>query len=233
MHIVVHGAEGRMGRRICALAEDDDRFEVTARAGRATAPDHLAARDVACDVVVDFSSPEGLDGAVRIALDHAAALLVGTTGLATGNLRQLDEAARSIALMVAPNTALGVAVLAHLVGEAGRLLGPSFDVEIAERHHAGKRDAPSGTALMLGDVLRSRAGRTVPAERIRSSREGEIVGEHRVRFTDGRETLEIAHSALSRDLFAAGALRAAAWLAGQDPGRYAIANSLGAGLSAP
>jgi 4-hydroxy-tetrahydrodipicolinate reductase len=223
IRLVVHGARGRMGARVCALAERDERFTVVARLDREEAEQI----DVpACDVVIDFSTPDGAALAAQRAQRHRAALLVGTTGLSGEIVRRLGDAARSIPIVVAPNTSLGVAVLAHLAAEAARLLGPAFDIDVVEAHHSGKRDAPSGTALRLVAAMAERGGRTVAPERVHAIRAGEIVGEHTIRFSGPGECLALSHSAVSRDLFAAGALRIAAWLRGRPPGTYTVEQTL-------
>ena len=128
--------------------------------------------------------------------------------------------------MIAPNTSLGVAVLNHLAAVAAGLLGTRYGVNLIEAHHTGKRDAPSGTALRIADTLR-RAGAELPAESIHAIRSGDVVGEHTVEFAGGGERIRICHMATSRDLFARGALEAAAWLHGRPPGRYTIEQALG------
>ena len=131
--------------------------------------------------------------------------------------------------MVAPNTSLGAAVLVHLATVAARLLGPEYQVNLIEVHHTGKRDAPSGTALRIAEALRREAGADLPPERIHAIRSGDVVGEHTVELAAAGERLRLCHLATSRDLFARGALRAAAWLHGRPPGRYAIEEVVGLG----
>ena len=225
--LIVHGARGRMGQRIAALAADDSRFEIVAAIDQDNASELDAPTCPACDAIIDFSTPEGAARAVQFAADTGAACLVGTTGLSAQNLDTVDEAARSSAIMIAPNTSLGVAVMSHLVSEAARLLGDDFDVDLVESHHSGKRDAPSGTALRLVDAIRRRTGVELPADRVHAIRAGDIVGEHTLRFAGPGERLEIMHSATSRDVFARGALRAARWLCDRAPGRYTIEHALG------
>jgi 4-hydroxy-tetrahydrodipicolinate reductase len=216
-----------MGQRVQSLARDDARFEIAAALGRENAAAHGHEAGFRGDVVIDFSSPDGAMRAMEIALRERAALLVGTTGLSRGNLRVLDDAARSIAVMIAANTARGVAVVTHLVTEAARLLGERFDVDLLETHHSAKRDAPSGTALRLIDALRDCAGLTLARDRVHSIRAGTVIGEHVIRFSGPGENLEISHAVADRDVFAAGALDAAAWLHGRPPARYTIGQALG------
>ena len=162
IRVVVHGAEGRMGTRICERARRDARFDLVS----------LDAMN-SCDVIIDFSSSEGAAQAAQLAARHSAAIVVGTTGLSAKTARVLDEIADSVPLLVAPNTSLGMAVAMRLAVSAARALGPTWRVEIEERHHAAKRDAPSGTALRIAEVLAAEAGRRVdPA--VRGNRAGGV-----------------------------------------------------------
>ncbi len=209
-----------MGARVCVLARNDPRFELVAKIDReATAG--AAATVQPCDAFIDFSSDQGTLRAIGMAMDCRASILVGTTGLSLQTQEAIEVAARRVAVMVAPNTSLGVAVLAQLAARAARLLGDEFDVNLIETHHAAKRDAPSGTALRIAEVLRE-AGATLPPESLHAIRGGDVVGEHTVEFAGPGERLRLCHLATSRDIFAAGALRATAWLCGQPPGRYGI-----------
>lgn len=218
--VAIFGAAGRMGTRLLALAAADDRFRVAGAIDRGAPPS-----DLSFDVLIDFSSPEGTEAARELAVSRRAALLVGTTGLRPETLDGLRRAAREVPVLLAANTSLGVAVLRHLVREAVRLL-PGFDIDIVESHHKAKRDAPSGTALALAAAASS-AGRTLPPEHLHALRGGDIVGEHTVQFAGPGETIRLEHVAVSRDLFALGALRAAAWLAGRPPGWYAMEDVVG------
>jgi 4-hydroxy-tetrahydrodipicolinate reductase len=225
--LFINGAKGRMGARIIDLAQRDARFRVAA----AHDLDDLNSADRlpvgTFDVIIDFSSDEGALHAAQLAVKHRAALLVGTTGLSSKSLDAIESAARAAAVVVAPNTSLGVAVMTHLAIEAARLLGSEFNVDLIDFHHAAKRDAPSGTALRLAAAIRDRAAVNLDTSRIHSIRAGEIIGEHQLHFAGPGETLTITHSATSRDLFARGALRCAAWLHGKPHGRYTIEQTLG------
>jgi 4-hydroxy-tetrahydrodipicolinate reductase len=214
-----------MGERICALARQDARFLLVAEHD-VSAPLSQAIHGT-FDVLVDFSSDEGTRAAAAFAEAGAVPLLVGTTGLQTATLAALDRASARCAVLVAPNTSRGVAVMGHLAVEAARLLGGSWQVDLFEQHHRRKLDAPSGTARRLLGLLRDRAGLDLPPERVHCVRAGEIIGEHELQFAGPGEVLRIEHRAGSRDLFAQGALDGAAWLAGQPPGRYTIEQSLG------
>lgn len=244
--LCIVGASGRVGSRIVALALDDERFTISStptRAGstrtRALITD-ASAREItpktaekphdlpACEVVVDFSSPSALSLSIDIATHHRAALLVGTTGLDSAQIDALKKFSTSRAVIVAPNTSMGVCVLADAVARAARLLGPGFECSIVEAHHSRKKDAPSGTALRLRDTIRS-AGHAISDEQVIAMRGGDVIGEHTVRFAGHGEYLEFTHRATSRDLFARGALAAAAWLKGRAAGWYTVNDVLGIG----
>lgn len=243
IELIVNGAAGRMGARICALAATDKRFNLVAAIepsgssaiGRDAASGLLLDRAVKIGdhapnsrggVVIDFSSPAGTAGATRIALERGAALIVGTTGLVGDAVNQLRSAGQSIPVLLAPNMSLGVAVIAHAAAVVAGALGPGFACSIVEAHHSQKKDAPSGTALRLAASVRS-AGGSLGDDQVLAVRGGDVIGEHTVRFAGPGEYLELTHRATNRDLFALGALRAAAWLAGKPAGWYSIEDALG------
>ena len=219
-----------MGARTCSLACDDPRFGLVAQIDLESNTNPANNVGAPIDAVIDFSSDEGARNAVRIALQHHAAVLVGTTGLSPQTLTDIEVATRTIPVMVAPNTSLGVAVLNHLAAVTAGLLGPRYGVNLIEAHHTRKRDAPSGTALRIADTLR-RAGAELPAECIHAIRSGDIIGEHTVEFAGGGERIRISHIATTRDLFVRGALEAIAWLHGRPPGGYTIEQALGLGTA--
>ena len=226
IRLTVFGARGRMGRRVCSLARGDARFDLVAEVDP-DGPDAPRAEPepspgAACDAVIDFSTDQGALQATRHALQQGAALLVGTTGLTAQTLKNIELASRSLPLIIAPNTSRGVALCNHLIVEIARRLGPDFDVNIIEKHHAGKRDAPSGTALRFAETLRSRAGIELPDHCMHSVRSGDIVGEHAIEFAGRGEQIKIEHVVTNREVFALGALNATAWLCGRKPGRYTI-----------
>jgi 4-hydroxy-tetrahydrodipicolinate reductase len=194
-------------------------------------------------VVIDFSRPDLSLRALNVCRAARIPIVVGTTGHGAEFDARVAAAAREIAVLVAPNTSLGVAVARELVRIAAQALPPDFDIEIVEAHHKHKVDAPSGTALALAesaakargldplaDTLTGRVGQAPrrPGEiGIASIRAGDIVGTHNVLFAGAGERLTIGHEATDRSVFAQGAIRAAGWLAAQNPGRYAMANVLG------
>ena len=219
------GASGRMGTRIEALAASDETFRIACKGTRAGLQGHAAHGEI--DVILDFSSESGTRQAIQLAKASGAAILVGTTGLSTEVRLELESLARTNAVLVAPNTSLGVAVTRKLARIAAELLGPSgWAVDIVESHHDRKKDAPSGTAIALARSL-AEGGMSVDSERIHAIRAGDTVGEHEIRFAGPSERIHLMHQAVSRDLFAAGALRAARWLAGRPAGMYSMDDVLG------
>ena len=182
-----------------------------------------AAAAAGADVIVDFSSPSGAVAAANAASACGTALVVGTTGLGPGEKAAIEEAARRVAVVLAPNMSVGAVTMYRLAAEAARLLGPGFRPAIFEAHHRHKKDAPSGTALRLAEVL------SVPRGEVQAVRGGDVVGDHTVLLLGDGERIEIVHRATSRDAFAMGALRAARWVAGRPAGLYDMASVLGLG----
>ena len=225
--LLIHGASGRMGQALLRLAADDPGLAVVGAVSRKPTqrvidgvPQFGASelRGVPpFDVAIDFSLPAGFDTLLALCLERGAALVSGTTGLSNTQLAAIDSAAQRIAILWAANFSLGVAVLTELVERAAEAL-PRWQCDILEQHHVHKQDAPSGTALALGAAAGSK--------RYVSIRAGDIVGDHTVQFTGEGERLELVHRAGNRDIFARGALHAAARLAGRPPGRYALRDLL-------
>ncbi|MDZ7588800.1 MAG: 4-hydroxy-tetrahydrodipicolinate reductase [Parasphingorhabdus sp.] len=199
-----------------------------------------------CDVLVDFSAPSALRDTLDACLSTATPIVIGTTGLEPEHHAMIDASAQKIALLQTGNTSLGVTMLAQLVREAAARLGDDWDIEIVEMHHRHKVDAPSGTALLLGDAAaqgrklklsgnseRGRDGvmgaRKRGAIGFASLRGGTVAGDHNVIFAGEEERIELIHRAESRSIFARGAVRAAMWLVSQKPGRYTMENLLGLG----
>lgn len=195
------------------------------------------------DVVIDFTAPEASVLHARIAARTGKPLVIGTTGFSESERAEITEQANSVPILLTPNASLGVNVMLDLVKKTASLLGPDFVIEILEAHHGQKQDAPSGTALALGQAaaegrgidLRSHAvysrhGRTGPRQdhEIGFSvlRGGDIVGEHTVYFVGQGERIELTHRATDRAIFAKGALKAARWLVGQKAGFYTMADFL-------
>jgi 4-hydroxy-tetrahydrodipicolinate reductase len=246
VRVAVAGALGRMGQAVAAAAGD----AVTARFDRpGVEGEGLVSADEAlgaCDVVIDFTTAAAsAELATRCAERGGPALVIGSTGYSPEQLAQIEQAAKRIPIVRSGNFSLGVNVLQGLVGQAAKLLGPEdWDIEVFEAHHSRKVDAPSGTALMLGDaaaksrgvelrnVMESvREGVTGPRREgaigFAVMRGGDIVGEHSVTFAAKEEILTLSHSARDRGLFAKGALAAARWVVGRPPGLYDMQHVLG------
>ncbi len=232
VRVLVHGASGRMGQALLRLAAArDDMTIVAAVSGRAPRQrvidgvPYFGASELAgappFDVAIDFSLPGGFDALLALCRARRAALVSGTTGLNDAQRSALAEAGEQIPVLWASNFSLGVAVLQDLVARASAVL-PGWDCDIVESHHTRKLDAPSGTALTLGQA--AAAGGATP--HYASIRAGDIVGEHLVQFTSQGERIELVHRATNRDIFAGGALHVAARLAGRAPRQYAIGDLL-------
>jgi 4-hydroxy-tetrahydrodipicolinate reductase len=220
--------EGRMGKAIAEAVMEDRAFSID--------PDHG-------DVIVDFSAPEALAASLERSVRAAVPILIGTTGLDDLASRRIADASRSVAVLRASNTSLGVALLEELVERAARVLGPKWDVEVLEMHHRSKRDAPSGTALTLGEAAARGRGKPMRREEARSGRQlereegaigfaalrgGTVVGDHDVIFAGTEERLILSHRAENRMIFARGALAAARFLKGKPPGLYGMRDVVGA-----
>jgi 4-hydroxy-tetrahydrodipicolinate reductase len=238
--IGIFGSAGRMGQAITTLLKACG----AGHAGGADIGDDAAGLAEASDVLVDFSAPDALDSHLAAARMARTPILIGTTGLGEAHHALIDEAAREIAVLQAANTSLGVNLLAHLVRDAASRLGSDWDIEIVEMHHRHKIDAPSGTALLLGEAAaagrgttlgevaeQGRAGLTGPradgAIGFASLRGGSVPGDHMAVFATEGERLELGHRAETREIFARGAIKAALWLADKSPGRYSMADVLG------
>lgn len=269
INVAVLGASGRMGMALVRLVAADGRLKLS---GVAAEPgDPALGRDAgavagidalgvaitgdlsvalkgpagSCDVAIDFTAPAATAKHAAACAAGGHALVVGTTGLGSGEYAALAEASRRIPVLHARNMSLGVAVLTELAAQAARLLNPGFDIEITETHHRHKKDAPSGTALQLGEAVaaargwklddvavhdrprQAPAGRPVKSIGFTALRGGAVVGDHTVMFAGDEELLELTHRATDRAVFARGALRAAHWLVGKPAGLYTLADVLG------
>jgi 4-hydroxy-tetrahydrodipicolinate reductase len=264
MNIGIVGCAGRMGRMLLGAVIGQDGLTLsggtespghtnveddlgvlagTASAG-VLASDDTAALFAASDVVIDFTVPATTQTHAALAAVHNAALVIGTTGLSADDQAAVKAAAKKVAVVQAANMSVGVNVLLGLAQQAAGLLGDDYDIEIVEMHHRHKIDAPSGTALALGNSVA--AGRNVDLEkssvRVRDGhtgaretgtigfatlRGGDVAGDHTVMFAGDGERIELTHKASSRSVFAKGAVRAARWTKGQAPGLYSMRNVLG------
>ena len=226
VRISLFAPNGRMGKAIAASVAETDDFEI--------ADDG--------DVLIDFSAPGALQASLERAVSAGIPILVGTTGLGEEADRRIAEASKSVAVLRAANTSLGVAVLSDLVERAAHALGPDWDIEIVEMHHRMKADAPSGTALALGEAAAKGRGSPMHAERGRdgtglkrqegaigfaSLRGGSVAGEHDVIFAGRDERVILSHRAESRMIFARGALAAARFLVGKPAGLYSMRDVIG------
>ncbi len=258
------GAGGKMGARLIALALETPGVRVSAAIERPGHPSlgrdagesagvgplgvaishDVTASLEAGDIVIDFTTADSTRALVSRAAMSNTALVIGTTGLAPDGLDAIRQASGRIPIVFGPNMSLGMNVMFKVVADIARALGAGYDLEIVEAHHRYKKDAPSGTALKLGQVLAEATSRQLdevgvytrhgdigarkPTEiGIQTIRAGDIVGDHTVLFGGLGERLEVTHSATSRDTFARGALRAAQWLSGRSPGLYDMQDVLG------
>lgn len=231
--LLIHGASGRMGQALLRLAAEDSSLQVVAAVVRKPPIQrvidgipHFAASELSgapvFDVAIDFSLPEGFDLVLALCVERGVGLVSGTTGISEQQQAALAAAANKIALVWATNFSLGVAVLAQLVERAAAAL-PGWDCDIVESHHVHKKDAPSGTALTLGESAQH--GGAEP--RYASLRAGDIIGEHFVQFSGLGERVELVHRATNRDIFARGALHAAKQLRQRSPGQYRVRDLVG------
>lgn len=238
--VLLVGAKGRMGQAIAAAAEAAGAVIVAAL----DQGDDLTKEIDACEVVVDFSHPSATDAICQACLGGGKPLVVGTTGHSDEERALLGKAAKSLPIVFSPNFSVGVNALFWLTRKAAEILGPDFNLEIVETHHRLKKDAPSGTAKKLAEILcevrkldyaknvaHGREGMIGerPAGEIgmHSIRAGDVVGDHTVTFAVRGERLELTHKASSRETFAAGALRAAKWAVGRPSGLYSMEDVLG------
>lgn len=262
VRIGITGATGRMGRELVRLVAAGESTILSGATDLAGAPgmgenlrdetgaslgvrldSEMESLFVISDVVIDFTAPEATLEFARLAADTGTALVIGTTGLTAAQQARIEAAAESAPVLQAANFSLGIAVMRRLVEQAAAAMGPEFDIEILEMHHNRKIDAPSGTALALGNSAakgrgldleqvsaRGRDGVTGPrgASEIgfAALRGGDVAGEHSVIFAGPQERLELTHRAGNRTIFARGAIAAATWLAGQPPGLYSMEDML-------
>ena len=231
VRVLIHGASGRMGQTLMRLAAEREDLSIVAAVAPPSAEAALLGQPFHpldrieyvpdFDVAIDFSLPAGFDAILALCAERGAALVSGTTGLVSHQRASLYGASSRIAVLWAANFSLGVAVLEDLVERAAATLH-AWDCDIVESHHTRKLDAPSGTALALGEA--AKRGGADP--RYASLRAGDIVGEHLVQFAGQGERIELIHRATSRDIFARGALHAAVRLAGRAPGEYRLRDLL-------
>ncbi len=262
--VAVTGAAGRMGRMLVAAVTAAQDMRLSAALEHAQSP-HIGAdagevagigtvdvaigADIAAvvddfDVLVDFSVPAATLAKLDVCVANHKGVVIGTTGFDAAGLAAIDQAAQAVPLVIAPNMSVGVNVAFKLVASAAKALGDDVDVEVVEAHHRHKIDAPSGTAVRMGEILANALGRDLATDAVfgregitgardsrsigfHSLRGGDIVGEHTVVFAGAGERIEITHRASSRENFAAGAVRAVRFVAGRVAGRYGMDDVLG------
>jgi 4-hydroxy-tetrahydrodipicolinate reductase len=221
LRVALIGAKGRMGQTIVDLAEGHSKIDIVAQAD---VGDSIDAAMKNCDVAVDFSIASAIDEVCAAASKNGRALVVGTTGHSPQQRQLIQKTAKSLPVVLASNFSIGVNALFALTRRAAEIFGTEFKPLIVETHHTKKKDAPSGTAKTLGEILKSELKIDIPIESIR---EGDVVGEHTVTFAGPSERLELTHRAGSREIFALGALRAAEWVVGKSPSLYSMQDVLG------
>jgi 4-hydroxy-tetrahydrodipicolinate reductase len=239
--IIITGSKGRMGQALIACAAKIPDLQI---AGQVDKDDDLRSVIEKCDVVIDFSLHSATPQVAELCAAHKKALVIGTTGHSDAEQSKIKEQKTKIPIVWSSNYSTGVNTLFWLTRKAAEILGPGFDLEVVEMHHRMKKDAPSGTAKSLAEILAAvrneqlekvarhgRVGivgeRTAPEIGIHSIRGGDVVGDHTVMFANAGERLELTHKASSRDTFANGALRAAQWVVKQKPGIYDMQDVLG------
>ena len=248
LDILLNGCNGKMGNAISSCCKNSSEYRIACGVDLYQSeiqpfPVFPSFQQVDChaDVIIDFSSPASIDNEIAFALDKKLPLVVGTTGLTDADKQKLVSLSRSVPVFNSSNMSLGINLQKDLICEAAKVLGDSFDIEIIEKHHNLKKDAPSGTAYLLADALKSelpydpvytysRKESTEKREKkeigIHSIRGGTIVGEHEVLFIGNDEVISIKHQAFSKNVFAEGALRAAAFIANKKPGFYSMPDLL-------
>ena len=244
--LVVSGCCGKMGRRIIALASGDKGFEIAAAIEARNHPaigkkmsevlinsaldievkDNLKIIKDA-DVLIEFTNPCATLEHLVFAVKYKKAAVIGTTGLDCEQLQKIKQASRDIPIVFSPNMSVGVNLVFKLVKEASQKLGKDYKVDIVEAHHIHKKDAPSGTAKRLAELIKQSSAHAGEHIKIESIREGEIVGDHQVRFNSSEDVIIIKHSAKTRNIFAQGALEAAKFVFKQNPGLYDMQDVIG------
>jgi 4-hydroxy-tetrahydrodipicolinate reductase len=229
----VNGALGKMGTRILTLAARDDDFQIVCALERLSHPqigekiagiEVVSHRDAikSADCLIDFSTPEATLVNCNDALRFKKALVIGTTGLSPQQKGEIAEAAKKIGIVFSPNFSVGVNMLFQLVREAAQELPRDYRVRIVEAHHVHKKDAPSGTAKFIADIVKDERGEDVAD--IKSIREGEIIGDHEVFFESPGDTIVLRHSAKTRDILALGALQAAKFIVTKKNGLFGMSD---------
>ena len=221
MRVLLIGAAGRMGQTVLNLAQGDREIDIAAQCDLG---DSIEPAMKNCDVAIDFSQADSIDEICRAASQQGKSLVIGTTGHSQQQRKTIETTADSVPIVLASNFSVGVNVLFWLTQKTAELLGADLNPEIVETHHKLKKDAPSGTAKTLAEILKAVRNSEIP---IQSFREGDVVGEHTVIFAGPSESFELTHRAGNRGIFAGGALRAAKWIVDKQPGLYSMQDVLG------
>ncbi|TYQ13267.1 UNVERIFIED_CONTAM: dihydrodipicolinate reductase [Acetivibrio alkalicellulosi] len=246
INILLSGCNGKMGQVITRLASQKNDLKIVAGYDAYTSIENtypvfkdLNKCDVKIDVIIDFSHPAALENILEFAVSHKIPSVIATTGLSSTQVKSLEEASKYIPVFFSANMSIGVNLLLNLVKKASKVLQKDFDIEIVEKHHNLKIDAPSGTALAIADAANSvldeqheyifdrhsrRKKRNKNEIGIHAVRGGTIVGDHSVIFAGNDEIIEINHIAMSKDIFAEGSLNASVFLSGKSPGMYNMDN---------
>jgi 4-hydroxy-tetrahydrodipicolinate reductase len=221
VRVLLIGAAGRMGQTVLNLAQGDREIDIAAQCDLG---DSIEPAMKNCDVAIDFSQADSIDEICRAASQQGKSLVIGTTGHSQQQRKTIETTADSVPIVLASNFSVGVNVLFWLTQKTAESLGADLNPEIVETHHKLKKDAPSGTAKTLAEILKAVRNSEIP---IQSFREGDVVGEHTVIFAGPSESLELTHRAGNRGIFAGGALRAAKWIVDKQPGLYSMQDVLG------
>lgn len=242
--IGICGICGKMGQKIATLVERDKDVTIGSALEHPEHPmvgknlkeaigldrtDIIVSSDVGelakgADVIIDFTLPEPTMEHLKGCVDNGVPVVIGTTGIKEDGEKIIREAGQKIPVVFSPNMATGVNLVFNIVAKAARVLGEDFSIKVDETHHVHKVDSPSGTAKMIGRVIREACGKDVPIE---AFREGEVVGNHGIVFDGEFENIEIRHDAKSRDVFALGAIKASKFVVNKDPGFYTMTDVLG------
>lgn len=246
--VILSGCNGKMGQVISRLVADDDTIQIvcgfdinTTQNNEYPVVNDFSLFNGQADVVIDFSHPACLDKIIEYCKTTKTNLVLATTGLSDEQLNSVCDLSKSVAVFKTANLSIGVNLIVELVKKAAKILEGDFDIEILEKHHNQKVDAPSGTALMIADAITDvldtkpdyvfdrhsvRKKRSINEIGIHAVRGGTIVGEHDVIFAGNDEIIEIKHTAMSKEVFAVGAIRAAKFVAGKQPGMYSMQNMI-------
>ena len=249
IRIILFGCNGYMGRVVTAMVNDDPNITITAGVDINTTklsdyPVYAKPNEIteSADVIIDFSNPSALDGLLSCGMSKKIPVILCATGYSDAELTEIKNISKTLPMFRSGNMSLGINLLADLIKRACTVLGEDFDIEIVERHHRRKLDAPSGTALLLADAaaevlpynpqyIYERESKSKPRDKneigISAVRGGTIIGVHDVIFAGQDEVIELRHTAASRDVFAAGAIKAAKFIIGKKPGMYSMKDVLG------